>query len=408
VAILPFYGADAPELFAVERRSIDRSGRVVARLDAALPRAGTVLDVGAGDGWTAQRLATPERHVLAVEPSAGMLAQRRTTPDVTWVRAEAGALPLADGAVDAAYATWAYFFPSYRDPSRGLAELYRVVAPGGPIVIVNNAGDDAFTGLGVASRGEDLDWFRARGFDVQVVDTFVDFDDEPDALVADLLSRYLGDPAAIPDPLPLKLDYRVAVAETASRGPGAVHVRGLRTDDAEVVGALTLAAYDAYGRMEGDYRRQLRDPLRRRAGASGLLVAEVDGELAGTVTYVVPGDAEWEGRPTPDADCGFRVLAVDPEHEGRGVGRALVQACLQRAREDGRHRMVITSMAWMSRAHALYRSFGFVRRPDLDVRFPSGDGYAFALDLTDDAAERFPPPGPVPASPPWFEDDWDL
>jgi GNAT superfamily N-acetyltransferase/SAM-dependent methyltransferase len=408
VAILPFYGADAPELFALERRSVDRPGRVVARLDGLLPSAGTVLDVGAGDGWTAQRLASPERRVLAVEPSAGMLAQRRTSPDVTWVRAEAGALPFADGSVDAAYATWAYFFPSWRDPSRGLAELYRVVAPGGAIVVVNNAGDDAFTGLGVASGGEDLDWFRARGFDVQVVDTVVDFDDEPDGLVADLLARYLGDPAAVPDPLPRRLDHRVAVAETTSRGPGRVHVRGMQLADAAAVGALTLAAYDAYGRLEGDYRHQLGDPLRRRDGASAILVAEVDGQVAGTVTYVVPDDAEWEGRPTPEADGGFRVLAVHPDHEGQGVGRALVQACLDRAREDGRRRMAITSMAWMTRAHALYRSFGFQRRPDLDVRFPSGDGHVFTLDLTDDAADHFPPPGSVPASPPWFEDVWAL
>jgi poly-gamma-glutamate capsule biosynthesis protein CapA/YwtB (metallophosphatase superfamily) len=41
------------------------------------------------------------------------------------------------------------------------------------------------------------------------------------------------------------------------------------------------------------------------------------------------------------------------------------------------HRLVIISMHWMTRAHRLYeRRYGFVRRPDLDVRFPSGVGWS--------------------------------
>ena len=69
--------------------------------------------------------------------------------------------------------------------------------------------------------------------------------------------------------------------------------------------------------------------------------------------------------------------------------------------------MLITSMSWMDRAHELYIGrYGFVRRPDLDVRFPSGTGVILARDLTAEAEERFPPPGPVPGTPPWFEDVW--
>lgn len=196
------------------------------------------------------------------------------------------------------------------------------------------------------------------------------------------------------------------VAQVAPPGPVPVHIRPVRAADLAVVGRLTLASYDAYGRIEGDYRQQLATPERRIEGSSGLLVAEVDAVVVGTVTYVRPGDREWEGRPTPEGDAGFRVLAVAPGYEGLGIGRALVEACVERARTDGARRMVITSMSWMDRAHALYRSMGFARRPDLDVRFPGGDGYIFALDLTSDAAAHFAAPGPVPAQPPWFEDVW--
>ena len=180
----------------------------------------------------------------------------------------------------------------------------------------------------------------------------------------------------------------------------------MRPAESARVGALTLAAYDRYGTISGPYRQQLADPAGRAAGCAALLVAEVDGEVVGTVTDVRPGDAQWEGRPVPEGDCGFRVLAVDPRVEARGVGRALVTACLDRARAEGRHRAVIISMAWMTRAHRLYQQLGFVRRPDLDVRFPGGEGWVFTCDLTADAPSHFPPPGPVPDQPPWFEDVW--
>jgi GNAT superfamily N-acetyltransferase len=185
-----------------------------------------------------------------------------------------------------------------------------------------------------------------------------------------------------------------------------VLVRPMRPDESERVGRITLDAYDEYGSMGGSYRDFLGDPRRRIDGSTAVLVAELDGLVVGTVTYVLPEDEEWEGRPEPEGDCAFRVLAVDPAHEGRGVAQALVRACVDRGRADGRHRMVITSMAWMVRAHHLYGRLGFDPRPDLAVRFPNGDGVAFTLDLTEEASERFPAPGPVPDELPWYEDVW--
>lgn len=408
MTVLPFYGADRPDLFAVERRSMDRPGHVTAYLDAHLP-AGTVLDVGAGDAWTARHLASHERHVLALEPARGMRDRAGRHPNVHVIGGEAGALPLPDASIDAAYATWAYFLPPTTEPSRGLAELHRVVRPGGAIIVVDNAGDDEFTGLGTASGGTDLGWFTARGFTTEVIDTVFDVGSEDPELVRELLELYTGGRPT--DPQRTAFGYRVAVATTTSVGPPPVRIRGLRTAEAARVGELTLAAYDRYGRIDGPYRDFLADPLQRVDRCTAVLVAEIptgaDGarRIVGTVSYVEPTDPEWEGRTDPAGDAGFRVLAVDPAFEGRGIGSALVEACIARARESGAHRLLIVSMAWMHRAHALYTGrYGFVRRPDLDVTFPAGRGVMLTCDLTDHAADRFPPPGPVPDEPPWYTD----
>jgi GNAT superfamily N-acetyltransferase len=187
-----------------------------------------------------------------------------------------------------------------------------------------------------------------------------------------------------------------------------VRIRPLRPADAARVGRLTLAGYDRYGRIDGPYRDHLADPLQRIGRCTALLVAELDGEVVGTVTFVLPGDDEWEGRAAPEGDASFRMLAVDPTAEGRGVGRALVAACISLAHRHGCRRLVIVTMAWMDRAQRMYAQLGFARRPDLDVRFPSGVGYVLTLDLTDDADEHFPAPGPTPDPLPWFTDVWSV
>lgn len=180
-------------------------------------------------------------------------------------------------------------------------------------------------------------------------------------------------------------------------------LRTIRPDDYPRVGRLLLAAYDDAGPFDDAYRDFLRDPDRWVPGTTETFVAEHAGTVVGVVGFVLPGDAEFETVRPPAGDAGFRFLAVDLEARGLGAGAALTQRCITEATARGCHRMVIHSMAFMTAAHALYLRLGFVRRPDLDVRFPSGIGIAFARDLTADAPAHFPAPGPVPDQPPWYE-----
>ncbi|MEE8602667.1 GNAT family N-acetyltransferase [Euzebya tangerina] len=183
-----------------------------------------------------------------------------------------------------------------------------------------------------------------------------------------------------------------------------LEIRPVRPEEYEAVGAIVIAAYDREGTIEGPYRAQIRDTGARVDAGAAVLVA-VDGpDLLGSVTYVEAGQEHFENAGA--GDCGFRMLGVATSAQGRGVGRALVQACLDRGRRDGHHRVAIYTMEWMDTARRMYERMGFVRRPDRDVVFPAGVGHALQYDLTAQAAEHFDPPGPVPERPPWYEDAW--
>jgi SAM-dependent methyltransferase len=95
--------------------------RWVATIHAALGDAHTVVNVGAGTG----SYEPGDRRVVAVEPSATMIAQR-SPGAAPALRAGAEALPFAAGTFDAALAVLTVHH--WRDPAAGLAELQRVAA----------------------------------------------------------------------------------------------------------------------------------------------------------------------------------------------------------------------------------------------------------------------------------------
>lgn len=185
-----------------------------------------------------------------------------------------------------------------------------------------------------------------------------------------------------------------------------VTVREIEADDYADVGRVLVAAYDATGPFTSDYRSFLGRPDDWVPGSTTTFVADDGDRVVGVVAFTLPGDPEFETPLLAVADCGFRFLAVDPLAQGAGAGGALVRACLAAARQRGCRRMIIHSMWFMTAAHRLYAREGFVRRPDLDIRFPTGVGYAFQRDLVPDADRHFPPPQPVPDEPPWYEDVW--
>ena len=138
-------------------------------------------------------------------------------------------------------------------------------------------------------------------------------------------------------------------------------------DDHEVVGRATVAAYAPFiggERPDTGYVEQLRDAARRAREAELWVACSDSGQVLGSVT-ICPEGSPWRELARP-GEGEFRMLAVDPAAQGRGVGRALVEHVLAHFRTAGASGVVLCSMAEMTAAHALYGRLGFTREPARD------------------------------------------
>ncbi len=107
----------------------------LATTRAVAPVAGErILDIAAGTGTSAASLAKSGAEVVAADFSPGMIeVGRRKHPAITFVEADAMNLPFTDGEFDAV--TVSFGLRNVEDPKRALAEMYRVLKPGGRLVI---------------------------------------------------------------------------------------------------------------------------------------------------------------------------------------------------------------------------------------------------------------------------------
>lgn len=91
------------------------------------------------------------------------------------------------------------------------------------------------------------------------------------------------------------------------------------------------------------------DPGRVLREGGHIFSATIDGSVVGVAALF---------RDAPD-HFELARMAVDPAHRGRGIGRALASAALQKARDEGATRVTLGSNTKLAPALALYRSLGF-------------------------------------------------
>jgi GNAT superfamily N-acetyltransferase len=154
-------------------------------------------------------------------------------------------------------------------------------------------------------------------------------------------------------------------------------IRDARADERDVVRDLTLDAYCVYAKimdpeawagLDGAVRQALESKTAQR------IVADDHGTLIGSVMLFPASTAaygDYTGAlPAPE----LRLLAVPASARGRGVGRALVDECIRRARRDGATALGLHTSKSMATARDLYLRMGFERAPELDF-FPPGAEY---------------------------------
>jgi len=144
-----------PDVYEIENRGVDPERLIEAAMTGIHDWTGQrVLDVGCGSGFHLPSFALGASTAVGVEPYEPLatLARERVSrlalTNASVLDGAAQDLPLADDSIDVVHARWAYFFGPGCEP--GLAEVARVLAPGGTAFVIDND----------ASRSTFGAWFR--------------------------------------------------------------------------------------------------------------------------------------------------------------------------------------------------------------------------------------------------------
>jgi SAM-dependent methyltransferase len=137
-------------IYETENRALHAAGHVLEAMHGLGSWTGrSIVDLGCGTGFWLPVYAARASRVLGVEPDPALRARavRRVAdgaresgtgrgPVVDVLAGSAEHMPLAAHTIDVVHARFAYFFPPGTDA--GLAEVLRVLKPGGRLVVVDN------------------------------------------------------------------------------------------------------------------------------------------------------------------------------------------------------------------------------------------------------------------------------
>lgn len=145
--------------------------------------------------------------------------------------------------------------------------------------------------------------------------------------------------------------------------------------DRDAVNAAAVAAFSEFKDTIDDWptRERALGRMADMASSAELIVAEVAGRVAGAVGYVGPGvpKQEWFDPSWPVV----RMLVVPPNYRGLGIGRALTEECVRRARRDGAALIALHTSPIMDVALSMYERMGF----RLEREVPPRNGIPYAV-----------------------------
>ena len=154
-----------------------------------------------------------------------------------------------------------------------------------------------------------------------------------------------------------------------------IRLRDYQSSDAENLNRIAVSAFDQFQDHYSDWPA-MRAGLSKTSdlGVSGeVIIAELQGTFAGAVAYFGPNSqkAAFFDQHWPI----IRMLVVDPAFRGKGIGRALSEECIAKARRDGSPTIALHTSPIMSVALPMYLKMGFVKAYDAPPIF----GVAYAV-----------------------------
>jgi len=165
-------------------------------------------------------------------------------------------------------------------------------------------------------------------------------------------------------------------------------IRQARPDEFEKLGKLM---HRVYSQLKGfpteaeqpDYYKMLLHigDLAQKPNTELWVAVSSEEKLVGGVVYI--SDMQFYGSggtATQEKNAsGFRLLAIDPEARGKGIGKLLVGECTRKAKENNHAQVIIHTTKSMQVAWEMYERMGFVRSEDLD--FMQGELAVFGFRL---------------------------
>ena len=129
--------------------------------------------------------------------------------------------------------------------------------------------------------------------------------------------------------------------------------------NAAEVNKLALAAFAQFRSQYSDWPAMASaiGQMSALTDTGEIIVAERDQQIIGAVAYIPPGrpKAAYFEQSWPI----IRMLVVDPMSRGSGIGRALTEECMNRARRDGSRVIALHTSPIMTVALPMYLRMGF-------------------------------------------------
>ena len=145
-----------------------------------------------------------------------------------------------------------------------------------------------------------------------------------------------------------------------------VHIRSAnRIDLPEVLQLYSQPALDDGTGLTFDAAVHLFEKMQRYPNYS-LYVAELEKRIVGTFALLIMDNLIHQGTPSAIAEA----VAVDPQRQGQGIGRQMMQWAIAYCRQVRCYKLVISAHRQRDRAHAFYESLGFVKH-----------GYSFQIEV---------------------------